>query len=142
MLRQHADALTRQHWEEIALNRAVALDVDWEFYEAKEAEGSLFVVAAFVDDTIVGYSVNATFWHPHYRTTPMCQNDALYLHPEWRNGAGGRIGRDLMRETVDEARRRGCKRMLWHAKKGTALDVLLSRSSDYIVQDILYSKEL
>jgi len=139
-LEQKADALTRQHWNEVALNKSVPLDIDWPLYAAMEASGRIFVVAVFDgSDNLVGYSVNQLFNHPHYRTVKMCQNDALFLLPSVR---GGHVGIQLMNFTRTEAKARGAKRLMWHAKKGTALDRLLDTSRDYIVQDIIYSTEL
>lgn len=133
-------ALTEQHWREIALNKAVPLDVDWELFSAREAAGDVFCVGVFdASGAMVGYSVNYLFQHPHYRTVRMCQNDALFLSPTVR---GGHVGVQLMNFTATTARSLGAKRMLWHAKKDTTLDRMLAGSKDYIVQDVIYSKEL
>src|SRR5688572_29065547 len=76
--------------------------------------------------------------HLRYKDLRYVQNDVLFVHADYRNGAAG--GR-LMRATRDVARQRGAKRITWHCKptpeamvhmheaaaKSTALHRLLDR---------------
>lgn len=133
--------LLREHWEEIARHKdLLVLNPDWDTY-AKLAEiDRLLILEAWAGDELVGYSVNIVVPHLHYRDVLVCQNDVLFVSMAHR---ATRTGIRLMRETEVEAKRRGCKLVLWHAKKDSSLDHMLGRErSAYSVQDIVYGRKL
>ena len=128
------------HWDEIALNKhLMVLKPQLEVYEANAANGRLLCIGAWNSEgALVGYSLTMVLPHPHYADLIVAQNDLLFLLPEHRKtGQGGA----LIVLTEHLAAVRGARLMLWHAKKGTDLDIALSRAG-YPVQDIIYSKEL
>ncbi len=135
----NASTLFEEHWDEIALNKHVmVLKPDEARYRAMEAQGALLILAAFDDGRLVGYSVNFVIHHLHYADLRVCSNDLLYIEPASRQGG---VGIRLMRCTEAEARERGARLMLWHAKPDTPLADILPRMG-YGVQDIIYSTEL
>lgn len=135
----NAGELFAEHWDEIALNkRVMVLKPDSERYLATEKAGMFFALAAYSDDTIVGYSVNFIMRHMHYADLVIATNDLLFVSAAHR---ASRLGLQLIRETERTAKERGAALMLWHAKEGTALSKLMQRRA-YGVQDIIYSKEL
>ena len=146
-MRKHGDALFKAHFEEIATNKdSTKLDPDWRHYELLEASGLLFTLAAWHEkarpdhDVLVGYSANLLIpKHLHYKDLRYVSNDVLYVHPDYR---GGSTAGRLMMETRKAARARGAKRMLWHAKKDTALAAILTKRESCIVQDIIFSEVL
>ena len=134
-----ASILFEEHYEEIARNKQIMkLKPDEKAYRNLEEANQIFILSAWQDDVLIGYSVNFVLNHPHYADLVLAQNDLLYIKKEMR---GGRAGLKLIRETETYATSLGCKLMLWHAKENTALSAILPRIK-YGVQDIIYSKEL
>ena len=134
-----ASVLFEEHYEEIARNKEVMkLKPDKKAYRNLEEANQIFILSAWQDDVLIGYSVNFVLNHPHYADLLLAQNDLLYIKKEMR---GSRAGLRLIKETETHATSLGCKLMLWHAKENTALGAILPRLI-YGVQDIIYSKEL
>ena len=134
-----ASVLFEEHYEEIARNKEVMkLKPDEKAYRNLEEANQIFILSAWQDDVLIGYSVNFVLNHPHYADLVLAQNDLLYIKKEMR---GSRAGLKLIKQTETHAKSLGCKLMLWHAKENTALGAILPRLK-YGVQDIIYSKEL
>ena len=134
-----AYALFEEHWDEIALNKDVMVLKPYEEkYLAAEEQGTIFILAAWQDDVLVGYSVNFVTNHLHYADMKLCSNDLLFVKKEYRQG---RTGMKIMKATEAKAKSLGCHLMLWHAKESTPLANILPRMK-YRVQDIIFSKEL
>jgi len=135
----HASELFAEHYDEIALNKQVMqLKPDADKYLELEANGSLFILAAYSDGNLVGYSVNFTTSHMHYSDLIVASNDLLFVSKPHRKG---KVGLKLIKATEAKARDVGAKLMLWHAKPDTALVELLPRLG-YGVQDIIFSTEV
>lgn len=133
------DKLLREHWEESAKNKdLMVLKPDYKRYAALSLTGNLLNITVYDGDEIVGYSVNIIGTHLHYSDLVVCNNDVLFLKEEYRKGL---TGIRLLDKTEEVAKEGGAKLMLWHAKKGSPLDIILSRRT-YPVQDIIYSKQL
>jgi GNAT superfamily N-acetyltransferase len=126
------------HYDEVALNKdLMVLSPDKDLYARMQDAGNLHCIGMFDNGTLVGYSLTFVVNHPHYSGLIVGQNDLLFVLQDYRlSGAG----RKLVEETETQVAALGAKLMLWHAKKDTALDTMLSKS--YAVQDIIYSKEL
>jgi hypothetical protein len=90
------------------------------------------------DGVIVGYSLNFIGPHFHYSDLVVCNNDVLFLRNDLRPST---VGLRLIRETERVAKTRGARLMLWHAKDQTSLAKIMPRMG-YVVQDIIYSKEI
>lgn len=132
-----AGALLEAHRLELTTNPdLMVLKPRVETYEALEAAGKLLVLGLFEDDDLVGYSANLIDSNLHYGDLSVCQNDVLFVSQKHRRSRGGLL---LIRTTEREARGRGARLMLWHAKPGTALDKLMP-ALGYRVQDIIHSK--
>lgn len=136
-----ADAwpLLADHREELATNKELmVLKPDMPVYVNLEDNDALLSLGAFDGDRIVGYSVNIIARNLHYADVLMCQNDVLYLDPEYRTGPNGLR---LIRQTERLAKERGCHLMLWHAKPGTNLLAMLPKLG-YGTQDVVFSRGL
>lgn len=129
--------LLEMHYQEVAKNKSVmVLDPDRAKYAALERSGKLFSIAAIDGDKIVGYSVNIIDTHIHYSSLVCCLNDVLFVDPGYRRGKCGLM---LIKHTEKHANKCGANMMLWHAKSGSNLDLLMPKIG-YGVQDIIYSK--
>lgn len=134
-------ALFREHWREIAQNRDTnKLALDDLRYKALETSGSLIVLAARDGPKLVGYSI-AILNGPHLHDAEMfcAVSDALFVTKPYRNTG---IGARLIRDTETVAKECGATTMVWHAMKDSDLDIRMSRSTRYQVQDVSYTRTL
>ena len=135
----HCATLLDAHWNESARNKhLMVLKPDLARYQALEASGALLGLVAYMDDEIVGYSVNIVTPHLHYADLVCCMNDVLFIAKEHRQSP---LGLKLIRDTERAAKARGVHLMLWHAKEDTALSQILPKLGCK-VQEITFSKEL
>tara|TARA_R110000787_G_scaffold280971_1_gene392052 strand:+ start:192 stop:644 length:453 start_codon:yes stop_codon:yes gene_type:complete len=134
-----ADDLLKEHWDEICVNKKMMkIKPDESAYEALEDSGKLIILGAFLDDALVGYSVNIISNHPHYVDLKCLSNDLLFVSKDHR---GSTLGMRLIKFTEQEAEHVDARMMMWHCKKGTALEAIMQRQN-YNVQDVIYSKEV
>jgi len=81
--------LFTRHWREIALNRDIPLDPDWERYLAYEFGGVLHVLTVRVDGVLAGYLFVCVGPHLHYASTTWAVVDMFWLDPLHRFGWTG-----------------------------------------------------
>ena len=131
--------LLEMHREELATYKhLMALKPDMPRYKILEDAGKLIGLGLFDGDKIVGYSILILTHTMHYADLFIAQNDLIYIHPDYRKG---KWGLKLIKATEDAARERGIKMILWHGKEKTSFSELMPKLG-YIVQDIMFSKEL
>lgn len=136
---EQMEELLVEHWDEVARNKEVMiLSPDKAAYDMLETTGQLLNLFAYSDGKLVGYSINIVKQHLHYSTLPVCYNDVLFLHKDYRDTP---LGLRLINQTEKEAKRIGCKLILWHAKEDTTLAKILPRKG-CSVQEIVFSKQL
>jgi predicted GNAT superfamily acetyltransferase len=136
---EHVPGLLEAHWHESARNKhLMVLKPDVPRYQALEAAGALLSLVAYVDEAIVGYSVNIVSPHLHYADLLCAHNDVLFVAKEYRESP---LGLKLIRDTERAAKARGVHLMLWHAKEDTTLASILPKMGCR-VQEIIYTKEL
>lgn len=98
----------------------------------------LFVLGAFDDDVLVGYSSALITPHTYNPSIVCCNSDALFVRRAWRpRGVGAR----LILETERVAAEKGASRMLWHTRAGTPLAAALERRG-YQPADVIVMKEI
>lgn len=128
-----------EHREEVTTHKHIMiLNPDMDKYRKMEEQGVLLILAAYVENKVVGYSVSFVCPHIHYADLIHAMNDLLFVKKEYRNSM---IGFKLIKETERKAKGRGARFMLWHAKENTSLAVMLPGMGCGI-QDIVFSKEL
>ena len=77
--------LARKHWEELAVDKVIPLDMNHEVYTEMESKGMLHIVTARNENKIVGYHIGLIAPHLHYKSAGlMCYEDMYYLLPEFR----------------------------------------------------------
>lgn len=136
-----ADAwpLLELHREELATYKhLMVLKPDLEKYRAVDKAGNLIGLGLFDDDKIVGYSIFIITNALHYADLKMAQNDILYVHPDYRKT---KWGLKLINESERVIKDLGIKMIMWHGKRDTNFSELMPKLG-YIVQDIMFSKEL
>jgi len=99
---------------------------------------SLFAVAAYSDEEMVGYCVVTIHPHPMNHSIKICNADGFYLVPDLRGGTtSGRI----MEAIRNFAKEKGVDIIHWHAPAGTtyckALESRYSPMSIYFREELL-----
>jgi GNAT superfamily N-acetyltransferase len=136
---QEAWNLLEMHREELATYKhLMVLKPNLESYQKLEDAGKLIGLGLYDEDKIVGYSVLILTTALHYSDLIIAQNDLIYIHPDYRKG---KWGLKLIYATEEAAREKGIKMILWHGKEKTIFSELMPKLG-YIVQDIMFSKEL
>lgn len=131
--------LLEQHREELATYKhMMVLKPDMEKYRAIESAGNLIGMGLFDDEKLVGYSIFIITSALHYADLKIAQNDLIYIDPEYRKT---KWGLRLIKASEEAMRERGIKMIMWHGKENTNFAALMPKLG-YIVQDIMFSKEL
>lgn len=87
-----AEDLLLQHWRETALHHEdVPLDPDWSRVFCLEREGWLKVASLRRYGELIGYAVFTIARHLHFRSSVYATCNALYVLPEHRGYAGGKL---------------------------------------------------
>ena len=86
--KEEVKPLIEAHWAEVAPDRDIALDPDWDAYAAAEQHDTLRTYSVRDDGKLVGYAL--FFVHPdqHSKGSKVATNDLLYVDPEHRTGFG------------------------------------------------------
>lgn len=66
----------------------VKLDPDWDKYIALDNAGALLCCGAYDEDKLVGYYISVVSMSLHSKNDMIAGCDALWLHPDYRGGAG------------------------------------------------------
>lgn len=143
-LREYGEPLFREHYEEVAKNKQVmVLAPDWDRYEEIEDKGLMMAIGVWAHYSthteLAGYSVNFLGSHLHYRDLMVAQNDVFFVRRLFRQGT---LGAKLLRETRRQAKARGARMVLFHAKENTSFERLLRATPGMGVQDIIFSQEV
>lgn len=139
LILNNSEQLFAEHYDEICVHKQfMKLSPNSESYLQLEEAGFLMILGAFVNDELVGYSVNLISQHLHYRELKCMNNDLLFVSSKYRASP---LGLKLIRLTEKKAKEIGVKMVTWHAKQDSQLSSLMQRKG-YSVQDIIYSKEV
>ena len=137
-IRQEVEPILMAHWEEIAIDKDMALDVDWMFYYQSEFDERLKIVTVRDDGRLIGYASFFLMNHPHYKTWKFANQDILYIDPAYR---GKHIGLGLEKFCEELFRGLGVQVMMHHAKaKHPALVELLCNVGYQIMDYVLVKK--
>ncbi len=110
--------LFQSHSQEVD-NKDVALDLDR--YRQLEGKQVLMCLGAYIGTYMIGYSTTIFYRHGHHDTL-IASNDSIYVDPDFRTGAG----LSLIRQTEKHAQECGVDCMVWAAKPGSSLDLILA----------------
>ena len=131
--------LLELHREELATYKhLMILKPDMEKYQTLQKAGNLIGLGLFDGEKIVGYSIFILTNALHYCDLKIGQNDIIYIHPDYRNT---KWGIKLIHESEKAMREHDRKMIMWHGKENTNFAALMPKMG-YIVQDIMFSKEL
>lgn len=117
--------LISSHWREISLHHGkVNLNVAHDQYLQLEEIGCVHVISARDDGKLVGYCVMLVMPHLHYCEDLFAFNDAVYIHPSYRNGT---VGIKLIKETEEYMSDIGVSVMTVHVKPTKDFSPILKR---------------
>lgn len=128
--------LIRDNWLETGFDFAIS--PDFEMIRRLQECGVMFVVGAFYNHELVGYSSAVVSPHHFNSSIICCNSDALFVHPKHRNHS---IPLRLMQETERIGKERGASRMLWHTRAGTDLARVLEKRG-YEPADVVVMKRI
>ena len=127
-------ALGLEHYEELVGDKAtVKFDPHLDRYTQLEALSMLVSLGAYLDDQLVGYSVNILGPHMDSQHTMCAHNTMLFLAKAHRKGT---LGVKLIRATSTACKVRGAQYMLWRAKPETTLHALLPRLGFEVLETV------
>jgi len=134
-----AQPLFIEHWQEVAEATGVPKpSLDIEYLEQAEESGSMFTVGAFINEVLIGYSVNSIGKTFNFDTLTIMDNEGIFIKKQYRDMLGGIR---LIEESEKLAKERGATRAKWHTYTGTRAAALFD-SLGYKPYDIIYTKEL
>lgn len=137
-MQRDAVSLFEENWQEnvrpLGIDR---LELNAPFYESLERSGMLIILAAYLNETMVGYSVNMLMPHPHFTQITVCRNDVFFVGAAWR----ARAPMLLLRATEAAAALRGATRVAWTAKIGSPFMAWLPRVG-YHAEETTFIKEI
>jgi len=110
--------LFEQHCQELD-GKEFALDLDR--YKVLEHKQSLMCIGVYLNKHMIGYSTTILYRHGHHDTI-IASSDSLYIDPNFRRG----VGLKLMRQTEKHAQECGVDCMVWSAKPGSTMDLILA----------------
>ncbi|HEX9472508.1 MAG TPA: GNAT family N-acetyltransferase [Bradyrhizobium sp.] len=134
--------LVRAHWEEVGVHKdKMPLDVNWKKYQDQEDARVLRILAARLDDKLIGYSSFIVVGgHLHYWSTPHAHGDAIYVDKALRHTGAGialidRAETDLKAEFAP-----GYVRILYHDKAFLEFLGPVLRKRGYTHQENIWDK--
>ena len=71
-----------RHWAEIAHDKTIPLDPDYDLYLKADEGGMLRVYTAREGATLIGYCVFFVRANPHYKSTIYAVQDIIFIVPE------------------------------------------------------------
>jgi len=136
--RAECDALWREHYDEIAVQKAMRMKPDEPAYRALDATGQLDVLVGRKAGVMVGYILSVVRPHLHYADTLCGFEDSYFLtKPERRGMAGVR----LLREWEASMRQRGCFKWFIETKPFLDMGPVLTRLG-YRPSGYMYAKSV
>lgn len=102
-------------------HQELEFDADWDMYLAMEAANRLWMMTARIGGSLAGYNI-FLLYHPHYKSSRVAQNDAIYLMPEYRRG---KHGIKLIRHAEIALAALGIQKIFYHSKPRNSFGGLL-----------------
>lgn len=115
--------LLAEYAEECSVPELGRLNPQWDIYRVLEQSGALKVYAAYVDETMVGFSAVLHHVQPHYGEL-VAVVESLFVGKSHRCTSAGR---NLMRSIEAAARLAGCKAIVYAAPAGGQLEAVLGK---------------
>lgn len=136
-LHDQGQDLIRANWDEVGFD--FECKPNWGAYRHLESLGITFVIGAFHEGALVGYSIGFVMPHSFNPDVVFCTTDSMCIAREHR---GTLLPGRMLLATEQEARMRGAQYILWHTRSGTPLPEMLAARPEYKPADTVLMKEL
>lgn len=124
------------HYDELASNKEIPLDPNYEAYDRMAEMGLMHVVTARLDGVLVGYHISIVFPHLHYKQSLTAHTDIYYLRPDCRIG---RNGIELFKFMECSLKDKGVQRIYMMTKTDADKGAILERLG-YAEKERIYTK--
>lgn len=133
-----AAPLLHKHWQEIAHDKDIPLEVDVDAYRQQEQYGGLRVYTARDSESnrLIGYAAFFVRANPHYKSSIQAVQDVIFVDPE-RRGMGGA----LIKYCDEQLKAEGVQKTYHHIKAAHNFGPLLERIG-YELVDLIYCRRL
>lgn len=136
---QEVQPLLHDHWQELTLNKEVAvLDPMWKEYALLEQLGRFVVFTAREDGKLCGYNAFFVVKHLHYAGLTHASNDVLFVAREHRRGTTALRFLDYCEEQL---RAMGVQKLTYHVKLSLDWRPILRRRG-YADEEVMCAKIL
>lgn len=126
------------HYDELASNKEIPLDPDYETYDKLSEAGFIHLVTARKDGELVGYHISFVMPHMHYKSSLTAHTDIYYLRKDCRIGLNGYNFFKFMEESLNK---KGVQRIYMMTKTDADKGIILKRLG-YVEKERIYTKML
>jgi hypothetical protein len=106
-------AIYPEHYEELAVEKSVPLEPDYDTYLALEKLGKISLITCRKDSELIGYVMFFINTHMHYKSCKVAHEDIYYLKKPYRKG---RIGIKLFQYAEQAMREKKIDRIVFGTK--------------------------
>jgi len=106
-------AIYPEHYEELAVEKSVPLEPDYETYLLLEKLGKISLITCRKDNELIGYIMFFINTHMHYKSCKVAHEDIYYLMKPYRQG---RIGIKLFQYAEQAMREKKIDRIIFGTK--------------------------
>lgn len=106
-------AIYPEHYEELAVEKSVPLEPDYETYFLLEKLGKISLITCRKDNELIGYILFFINTHMHYKSCTVAHEDIYYLKKSYRQG---RIGIKLFQYAEQAMREKKIDRIIFGTK--------------------------
>jgi hypothetical protein len=139
-LMDEAQPLLQKHWEEIAFDKDIPLDPDYDHYEMLHKEGCLIIITARFAGALIGYTVFHLATLAHYKTELCAFQDVFFVNQAKRKTMLG-AGAALLYKSEEVLKGLGVDSVTHHVKVYQDFGPMLERYG-YTFVEKLYQKRL
>ena len=124
------------HYAELASNKEIELEPDYEMYEKMDALGLLHLVTARSDDELIGYYIAFVHGALHYRSSLTAHTDIYYLRKDFRSGF---VGINFFKFVEKSLKEKGVQRIYMMTKVDSDKSAIWKRLG-YVEKEIVFTK--
>ena len=106
-------AIYPDHYEELAVEKSVPLEPDYQTYLHLEKLGKISLITCRKDSELIGYVMFFLNTHMHYKSCVVAHEDIYYLKKPYRKG---RIGIKLFQYAEQAMREKNVNRIVYGTK--------------------------
>lgn len=135
------EALTRAHYDEIAIHKDIELKPRWDvYYKAEEMGKTRYYTVRDETDKLLGYALFFVDKHIHYADCTVANQDVVFLDQSIR---GKKAGALFIAWCDEQLKNVGVQLVMHHVKAKPELDFSpLLEKMGYSIADKIYTKRL